>query len=96
MWSAPLYGSCPDAPPPEPVEVRGSFYEPVDELDGGQSWLMPPARAARVACLMQTCETNRAALEAGPDPTPLGLLIAVSVGMAIGFAGGVALVLQLR
>lgn len=88
-FDAPLYGSCPEAPPPEPVEVRGSFFGPVEALDGGQSWLLSPERAARNACLMATCESHRAQLEAGPVQTPLGYVLALGIGLAAGaLAGG--------
>lgn len=74
-----VYDSCPAAPP---VEV----------LDGG--WvLMPPARSARLACIVATCEARQAQLrertENAPPPPPwlawvAGLLIAGTAGYTVG------------
>jgi hypothetical protein len=95
-WRSELYDRCPDAPPPTPVEVRGSFYEPVEVVDGGQSWLLPPDRAARAACLMETCRARNVQLEAGPPVEPLGYVIAAAVGMAAGLFAGAYLVWRLK
>src|SRR6185295_9734781 len=62
-WNDPLYAQCPQAPPPVPLE------------DG--SWKLPPARAARNACLAETCEARRRTLEpiaAAPPPFSSGSL----------------------
>lgn len=95
VWDQPLYDQCPDAPLPEAVEVRGSFFEPVDHPDGGTSWLLPPARAARVACLMATCEEHRSRLEQG-DVAPMELVLALAIGMGVGLATGAVLVWQVK
>lgn len=95
VWDSPLYDQCPDAPPPEAVEVRGSFFEPVAVPDGGTSWLLPPERAARVACLMKTCETRRTQLEEG-DTAPMVLVMTLAIGMGVGLATGALLVWQLK
>lgn len=52
-WASdPLYAECPKGPPPSQL------------ADG--SWVLPPARAARNVCLLETCEARRQQLEAGP------------------------------
>lgn len=70
---APLYATCPNAPP---VEV----------LDGG--WvLMPPERASRVACLMATCEERRKQQEADAAGAPPNwFLQAAAVVVVVGTA----------
>lgn len=45
LFSDPIYSTCPDG-------------LPVQSLDGGWK-LLAPSRAARVACLMATCDTDR-------------------------------------
>jgi hypothetical protein len=74
-FSASLYATCPDAPPTE-------------KLDGG--WvLMPPERAARVACLMETCEAHRRRLETHVEEaaSPWWWVAAVAATVAAGAAG---------
>jgi hypothetical protein len=68
-WQQPLYGTCPEAPPPVAI-------------DGG-SWILEPARAARVECLMATCLSRQEQLEAAPA-TPTGVMIGVAVGVVLG------------
>ena len=73
-----LYGSCPDAPPSMP-------------LDGG--WvLLPPARAQRLACLMETCDVARQGEKKIAEEPPywwaigMGLFGAgLAAGMAVSF-----------
>lgn len=63
MFASTIYSTCPEAPP-------------VIVLDGGISgayagWrLMSPERAARVACLMQTCEVDRKLREVRENAAP--------------------------
>jgi len=79
-WNDPLYAQCPQAPPPVPLE------------DG--SWKLPPARAARNACLAETCEARRRTLEpiaAAPPPFSSGSLIADLMLLGLGVLAGVIL-----
>lgn len=76
-YSAPLYETCPAAPP--------SLV-----LDGGFV-LLPPERSARLACLMETCDADRARREkemkAAPAQAPAwwALLGASVSSVIIGF-----------
>lgn len=76
-YSAPLYETCPAAPP--------SLV-----LDGG-FLLFPPERAARIACLMETCESDRMrrekAMRDAPAEVPVWwqLLGVGAVSMLTGF-----------
>jgi hypothetical protein len=83
-FSAAIYEVCPAADPPVPVDVQGSFYAPVEATDGGQSWLLSPARASRNACLMATCEEHRTELATGVPVVPWTLLLAAGLGFALG------------
>lgn len=74
-FDSPLYGTCPDGPPPVLVDY-----------DGGLAVLLPPLRAQRDACLMATCETRRSELEAAP-PVPLAATVIVAAAAFV--AGGV-------
>ena len=81
-----VYASCPDAPPS--IDASG-FQLP----DGGTSdlgsVLLPPLRSARIACLMETCDTDRMGKQKlldGPAK-PLwwvGWVAALSLGMTFG------------
>lgn len=71
-FADPIYASCPVAD--APVEV-----------DGG-SFLLSPARAARDACLLASCETDR---EATPPVSANGMLVALALGL-LGLLVGVA------
>lgn len=76
-WNDPLYAECPKAPPPV-------------QLDDG-SWKLPPARAARNVCLMETCDARRRTLEpiaAGPPMLSSGSLVADLIIWGLGFAAG--------
>jgi hypothetical protein len=79
-FSDTIYATCPDAPP-------------VIVLDGGVAgeafagWrLMHPDRAARVACLMQTCEVDRKLREVREDAAPPPWWWVGSVSVALGLA----------
>jgi hypothetical protein len=74
VFERPLYASCPDAPP-------------AIQLDGG--WvLLPPERAARLACGLVACETDRRAKEEQlkAAPPPYWWLIASSAVVVVGAA----------
>lgn len=71
-FSSTLYATCPEAPP-------------VIMLDGGFV-LLPPARAARNACLLATCESDRLAKEKTLEAPPAWWVVASSTATAL--AGG--------
>lgn len=74
-FDGPLYRACPEAPP-------------MQRLDGGVV-LMPPERAARVACLMETCEAHRVILEEyRKDEPPPPLLMAFLAGLVLAGVAG--------
>lgn len=85
-WNAPLYSDCPKTD------------ALAEQVDGG-SWLVPALRAARQACLMETCREREELWESRvadvmvsiiPEwffPT-LGALLGLGVGIVIGYAIG--------
>ncbi len=81
-----IYGSCPDAPPS--VDGSGLALPDGGTSDLG-SVLLPPLRSARIACLMETCDTDRMGKQKlldGPAK-PLwwvGWVAALSLGMTFG------------
>lgn len=89
-FTSTLYATCPDAPP-------------VIVLDGGVAgagfagWrLMHPDRAARIACLMQTCEVDRKLRELREDAAPppgwwIGVVSGALALAALAFWAGRAL-----
>ncbi len=73
------YASCP---------VANDMAVP---LDGG-AWLLPPARAARTACLLATCEK----MGEPPPATPGGYVVAAGIGFGLGVIAGAVAVAFLR
>ena len=54
----PLYSTCPEGPPT--VEVTQEKVDAVPVLAPYLSWLLlHPDRAARAACLLETCDATR-------------------------------------
>lgn len=84
-WNDPLYVECPKAPPP------------AQQADG--SWVLPPERAARNACLMEACDARRRQLEPLAEGPPVlstaGLVMSLTM-LAIGMFGGAYLGWELR
>lgn len=82
---SPLYSSCPEVDYADgghaayayPVEVRGSFLEPVEHPDGGNDYLLPYPRAQRTACRLQACEERNVEVELWRKPQ-FGWLLAAS------------------
>ncbi|MEK7178561.1 MAG: hypothetical protein AAB721_02825 [Patescibacteria group bacterium] len=84
-WDDPLYAECPKGPPP------------VQLADG--SWNLPPARAARNVCLLETCDSRRRTLEpiaAGPPMLSSGSLVVDLIIWGLGVAAGIYLGWSLR
>ena len=79
-FTSPVYEACREYESAPPAEAT----------DAG--WLLSPARASLVACRLASCE---AAINPEP-PTATGYLVAGSVALVVGLAGGVALGLALR
>lgn len=73
-FDGPLYATCPDAPPLEP-------------LDGG--WYLPRARGERLSCLMATCESDRSRREkeSAVAAPPLWWVWMTTAAVAAGVAG---------
>ena len=86
-WSSPIYADC-------PTTAAEATVGRIDE-DGGVVWYMPNERAARVACLLESCESHRKALETKNDNAFLSerskLILAFTAGavVATGLAVGV-------
>ena len=79
-WNDPLYAECPKGPPPSQL------------ADG--SWVLPPARAARNVCLLETCDARRRTLEpiaAGPPMFSSGALWLDLLLWGTGVAAGIFL-----
>lgn len=72
-FADPLYSTCPEAPP-------------VVELDGG-AVLLPAMRAARVACLMETCDDARRRGKTVAETPPWWWVFA-SGALVVGLVGG--------
>ena len=84
-FSDPVYSTCPEAEPAVTVS-----------WDGGFVTALPPSRAARIACLMEVCDTQRGlaverARGAGPPPSWLLWGVGIAVTGAVGFAVGYAI-----
>jgi len=77
-FGAPLYDQC--------LADAGAATR---QADG--SWLLPPTRAARNACLMETCDVRRQDLEAAPPPLGSTSLVFAAIAFGVGLLiGGVA------
>lgn len=73
-WDDVVYADCPAAPPPTQL--------------GDGSWVLPPLRAARNACLLSACDEDRRELAAGPPFfSPETLIFGVIMGLVFGLAG---------
>lgn len=82
-FSEPLYATCPDAPPAEKVTNDTWLRPPVG------SYILSPKRAARNACLMETCDVDRQKKEQLlTGSTAPNWAIQFGVGVATGIAAG--------
>ncbi len=77
-FSQPPYDTCP---------VTTEQAQPVDA-----GWLLPPARAARTACLLATCEK----MGEQPPATPGGYLVVGAAAFGLGVIAGAVAVAFLR
>lgn len=76
-FSDPLYSECP------PASTAGAAAQ---REDG--SWVLPPARAARNACLMETCDARRQQLEVAPPPLSTTSLLFAGIAAVLALALG--------
>lgn len=81
-----LYATCPQTDELA-VEVDGGWVTP------SSGWFLPPARAARVACLMATCERDEREDEKLLQQPPnwwVAQVASIVTAIGVGFGAGVA------
>jgi hypothetical protein len=82
-FSEPLYATCPEAPPAEKVTNDTWLRPPAG------SYILSPKRAARNACLMETCDVDRQKKEQLLDGSSApNWAVQFGIGVATGIAAG--------
>lgn len=93
-FTDPIYKSCSDAPPV--IEVSNPDGGSDQMPDGGVAakWLLlPPERAARHACILASCETNRAQ-EANANYALISVVGAAGVLIGAAIGAGIAVAVK--